>query len=351
DRAEQILSMQYHMESRSHEELEKARQQAAAALELTKAKIPREVLAALPPVPDIAKVPITAFTGRTVRLDHPAAPPSPFALGRVLVVPGDAGAKLQVSLPLAGLPGDLWPHLPLFVGLLKASVGLVVPSAITAHVGWAAGLPIAETPGMPFAYVDSDKADCALDKVLVKYDACIGRYADCSSRGNWPDEVLTLYASSKDGDVAHAFALLAAKLLFGEFSSDAALQVAQAQKKELSRRRGTGASLLLDTFPWLRIPGPLDARAIARTDSAAPAHPIRAANEPPGRALNLYFQSAYLAAAVQSLKRDNGGDGLVGIQGSPVLDAVFRIRAHVAGCLAGAGLIHTSLPRDVGADA
>ncbi|KAJ2769413.1 hypothetical protein IWQ57_003117, partial [Coemansia nantahalensis] len=339
----------YRMESLSHEGLEKVQQQAAAALELTKARIPREVLAALPPVPDITKVPMAAFTGRNFRLDHPAAPPSPFALGRVLVVPSETGAKLQVSLPLAGLPGDLWPHLPVFVGLLKASVGLVVPSAVAGHVGQAAGLPITETPGMPVAYVESDRTDGALTKALVDYDACIGRYSCCGVGGNRPDEVLTLYASTSDGDVARAFALLAAKLLFGEFSSDAALRVAQAQKRDLSRQRGTGSSLLIDTFQWLRTPGALDIRAIMRSDGSAPTRPSRVVNEPPARALNHYFQSAYLAAAVQSLKKGNGGDGLAGFQGTPILDAIFRIRAHIASCVASAGLIHMSLPRDVGA--
>ncbi|KAJ1722269.1 hypothetical protein LPJ61_005948, partial [Coemansia biformis] len=200
DKAERILTLQYRMENMSREELEKVRQQAAAAIELTKTKIPRAVLTALPPVPDISKVQIAAFSSHNFRLADSSASPSPFALGRVLVVPSETGARLQISLPLDGLPADLRPHLPLFVGLLKVSVGLVVPSAIAATVGSAAGLPTDETPGMPYVYVDSDKADGALDKALVEYGACIGKYAGCSHRGSWPEEVLTLYASAKEGD-------------------------------------------------------------------------------------------------------------------------------------------------------
>ncbi|KAJ1732853.1 hypothetical protein LPJ61_001843, partial [Coemansia biformis] len=186
-------------------------------------------------------------------------------------------------------------------------------------------------------------------------------YAGCSHRGSWPEEVLTLYASAKEGDAVLAFTLLVVKLLFGEFSVDAALGVAQAQRRELLRRRGTGSSLLIDTFQWLRVPGTPDARTIVHTRAAAAAaahmrptyatHTARAVSEPFGRALNLYFQSAFLTSAIQSLRKGGGGDGLVDVRSCRVLDAIFRIRAHLAGRVSGAGLVHVSLPRDVGAAA
>ncbi|KAJ2338329.1 hypothetical protein GGF43_006906, partial [Coemansia sp. RSA 2618] len=75
--AERNLNQRNRIENMTPEALEKTRQRAVAALELTKARIPSEVLAALPPAPDISKVQAPKFHGYNFQLDSASAMQSP----------------------------------------------------------------------------------------------------------------------------------------------------------------------------------------------------------------------------------------------------------------------------------
>ncbi|KAJ2158718.1 hypothetical protein GGF46_003559 [Coemansia sp. RSA 552] len=346
--AERNLNQRNRIENMTSSEIEKAKRQAAEAFEQTKRRIPSNVLAALPPTPDISKIRLHSYSGYSIPFDAASASAPPFALGRMLVIPGEAKAQFQISLPLTGLKGDLQPYLPLVTSLLKASSGLIIPRSIADTVKKATGLPVDVPDGMPFAYLSNDQLDSAFDQAMVKYDACIGSYAGQGIRGIWPDEVLTLYGSMRNGSVQQAFTLLVLKLLFGEFSLDTVLKTVQAQVKELKRLRGTGSSLLIDTFPWLRIPGPLDARAIAASHIAADARTECSSVEPMGRAINLYFQTAFLSTLAKSLSADQASDSLAGLRSSSADDAIRGIRAFLANCTCRSGLVHVSVPCDPG---
>ncbi|KAJ2119643.1 hypothetical protein IW147_005709 [Coemansia sp. RSA 720] len=349
--AERNLNQRNRIENMTPEALEKSRQRAIDALELTKARIPPEVLAALPPVPDISKVQTSAYHGYNFQLDSALAMQSPFGIGRVLVIPGETSAQFQISIPLSGLAEDLRPYLPLFTKLLKASSGLMIPCSVADVIKQTTCLPIAKPAGMPFAYLSSDQVDSALSKVLVKYDVCIGKYADCKYGGGWPNEVLTLYGSTKSGDILHGFTLIVLKLLFGDFGEDAIHKTAAAEEKNLSRAKGTGASVLIDTFPWLRIPGPLDARTIASSNISTDTYSKYSACEPLGRAVNMYYQSAFLSSVTKSLSQALSGDGLAAAEVSNVCTAILQMRTYFANCTDNSGLAHISLPQIAGSDA
>ncbi|KAJ2306188.1 hypothetical protein IWW55_001572, partial [Coemansia sp. RSA 2706] len=343
--AERNLNQRSRIESMTPAALEKARLRAAEALELTKARIPPEILAALPPVPDISKVQSPAFCGHNIQLDSAAAMGSPFGIGRVLVVPNDIDAQFQISIPLGGLAEDLRPYLPLFTKLLKASSGLLIPCTVADVIRQTTSLPIVKPAGMPFAYLSSDQVDAALGKVHLSYDVCIGKYADRNSTGAWPHEVLTLYGSVKSSELLQGFTLVMLKLLFGDFGEDSILKAAVEHEKRLSRHRGTGASLLIDTFPWLRIPGPLDARTIASSRVSADSYSKHSTCEPVGRAVNLYFQLAFLSSVKKSLSMALNGDGLAATEASHVCTAITQIRTCLANCTDHSGLVHISLPQ------
>ncbi|KAJ2826269.1 hypothetical protein IWW50_002443 [Coemansia erecta] len=276
---------------------------------------------------------------------------SPFGIGRVLVIPGETDAQFQISIPLSGLAEDLRPYLPLFTKLLKASSGLLIPCSVADVIKQTTCLPVIKPAGMPFAYLSSDQVDSALSKVLVNYDVCIGKYADRSHSGAWPNEVLTLYGSTKSSDLLHGFTLVALKLLFGDFGEDAILKTAAAQEKCLSRSKGTGASLLIDTFPWLRIPGPLDARTIASSNVSADTYSKYSACEPLGRAVNMYYQTAFLSSVTKSLTLALSGDGLAAAEVNHICTAILQIRTCFANCAESSGLAHISLPQTSGSAA
>ncbi|KAJ2633519.1 hypothetical protein H4R22_000422 [Coemansia sp. RSA 1290] len=343
--AERNLNQRSRIESMTPEELERARVRAAEALELTKARVPVEALAALPPVPDISKVHTPEFKGYNLRLDSSAALQSPFGLGRVLVIPGEASSQFQVSIPISTLPGELRAYLPLFVNLVKSSSGLLIPSAVVDLVKQNACLPIVKPAGMPFAYLPSDQIDSAISNVLIDYNICIGNCASSGSTGLWPNEVLTLYGSTKSSNLLQGFTLIVLKLLFGDFGEDAILKTASTHEKKLRRVKGTPTSLLIDTFPWLRIPGPLDAHAIANLQVTTDARSSYPADEPLGRAINVYFQLAFLSSVSKSLSLALNGDSTAVAGAHRVGSAISQIRSYAANCIENSGLVHVALPK------
>ncbi|KAJ2849021.1 hypothetical protein IWW36_002930 [Coemansia brasiliensis] len=348
--AERNLNQRNRIENMTPEELEKARVRAAEALELTKARVPPEALAALPPVPDISKVHTPKFQGYNLRLNDSAALQSPFGVGRVLVIPDEASSQFQISIPLSALPGELRAYLPLFVNLLKSSSSLLIPSTIVDFVKQNACLPIVKPAGLPFAYLPSDQVDSAVSSVLIDYNIYIGNCANGGSTGLWPNEVLTLYGSTKSSNLLQGFTLVVLKLLFGDFSEEAILKTASTHEKKLRRIKGTPTSLLIDTFPWLRIPGPLDAHAIANLQVSAELRSSHSASEPLGRAINMYFQLAFLSSVSKSLSLALNGDSTAVAGANRVCAAISQIRSYASNCNENSGLVHVALPKLASSD-
>ncbi|KAJ2614491.1 hypothetical protein H4S08_001671 [Coemansia sp. RSA 1365] len=345
--AERILIQEYRSESMSPEEQATAQRRAKAASAMPRSMIPQEVLEALPPVPDIAKVQLPKYSGHSFDLSNSEIARVPFAIGRVLAAPGASEAKFQISLPLAGLASDLRPYLPLFVKLLRAQAGLIVPCAISGKIRETTCLPVVEPAGMPLAYLNSDQVNRACGSVLNKYDACIGAYICHDFPGNWPDEALTLYGSMKSEDLNHSFALLVIKLLFGDFGVDTLHNTAAEQEKVQLRARAAGSPPLIDALAWLRMPGPLDARAIESSVYNSDELAGHTVQESLGRAVNHFFQLPFLSAVTKSLDVALNGDGLAPAQGCRVVDAVERIRAHLVDSVISNGLVHISFPTKV----
>ncbi|KAJ2034066.1 hypothetical protein H4S03_005228 [Coemansia sp. S3946] len=347
--AERNLAQRNHIENMRPDELEASKKKLAEALESTKVSIPREVLAALPPTPDISKVQMLQCTG--YNFNHSSESlliESPFGIGRVLVVPGEIESKFQISFPLAGLSSELWSYLPLFVRLATAQVGLVIPHAVADTVLQDSCFVSVKPSGMPLVYLNSEQVDCAMGEVLTDHRACIGDYYSHDSTGHWPVEVLTLFGSTKRKDLLRAFKLMSLKMMFGDFGVDTILKVANWLKKDLLAARGTGTSLLIDTFPWLRTPGRLDACAIAKydpSDSATHAMASHAGNEPFGRALNLYHQIAFLTTLTKSLSAAMNEDDMLATEADSASNAITQIRAHFANCASATGLAHITLPK------
>ncbi|KAJ2751248.1 hypothetical protein GGI19_004607 [Coemansia pectinata] len=348
--AERNLAQRNHIENMDPTELEANQKKLAEALESTKVNIPRDVLAALPPTPDISQVQMPKFTG--YNFNHSSESllliESPFGMGRVLVVPGEVESKFQISFPLAGLPSELWSYLPLFVRLATTQVGLVIPHAVADTVLQDSCLMSVKPSGMPLVYLNSEQVDCAMGEALTDHKVCIGDYYSHDSTGHWPVEVLTLFGSTKRKDLLRAFKLMSLKMMFGDFGVDTIFKVANWLKKDLIAARGTGTSLLIDTFPWLRIPGRLDACAIAKydpSDSATHAMASHTGSEPFGRSLNLYHQIAFLTTLTKSLSAAMNEDDIVATEADSVSDAITQIRAHFANCTAATGLAHIALPK------
>ncbi|KAJ2636324.1 hypothetical protein GGF44_003158, partial [Coemansia sp. RSA 1694] len=346
--AERSLAQRNHIENTRPAELELIQKKLTEALESTKVNIPRNVLAALPPIPDISQVQMPQFTGHNFNVSNDTLLlQSPFGMGRVLVVPSEIESKFQISFPLAGLPSELWPYLPLFAKLVTAQVGLVIPHSVADTVLQDSCFVSVKPSGMPLVYLNSEQVGCAVNEALTEYNACIGDYSSRSSTGHWPVEVLTLFGSTKRKDLLRAFKLMSLKMMFGDFGVDTILKVANKLKKELISTKGTGCSLLIDTFPWLRNPGRLDASAIAKydpSDSTTHAMVSHAGSESFGRALNLYHQIAFLTTVAKSLSAAMSEDDLVDAETDSVSDAIAQIRAHFANCTAATGLAHIALP-------
>ncbi|KAJ2006763.1 hypothetical protein GGI04_001764 [Coemansia thaxteri] len=348
--AERNLAQRNRVESMSPSELETTQQKLAEALESTKLNIPREAFATLPPIPDISRVQTPEYVGYNFGIgSDPLFSQSPFGTGRVLVLPNEVQSRFQFSLPLAGLPSELQPYLPLFARLLTAQAGLVIPHSFAATAQQDSCFPQLKPSGMPFAYVNSEQVDSAVSAAFTEYDSCIGDYFSHDTQGRWPIEVLTLYGLMQPKDMFRAFKLLVLKLLFGDFGVDVILKTATKMKKELKCMRGTGNSLLLDTFPWLRIPGSLDARTMLKHDSSVGGASSgvvisHQANEPLGKALNLYYQIAFLSTVTKSLSAAMSEDDLVTTETNNVSDAIMQIRAHFASSISPTGLAHVTLP-------
>ncbi|KAJ1995088.1 hypothetical protein GGI25_001317 [Coemansia spiralis] len=345
--AERNLAQRNRIESKSPEELEKLREWVGEAIASTKISIPHDVLAAVPPIPDISQVQMPEFVGHSFQLNNPPFAPSPFGTGRVLIVPSETEARLQISFPLANLDSDLRPYLPLFTKLLTSSTGLIVSSSFVNEMGQCPYLPALKLTGMPLIFVDNERVDSAFNNVFTDYNACIGDYLSCGDGGGWPVEVMTLYGATQSKAVHGAFKLLILKLLFGDFGVDEVLKSAKRQEKELTRLKGTGASLLIDTYQWLRTPGLLDANTVAGAESSENTVIERSANEPLGRALNLYYQSSFISAVSKSLSLAVKGDNKVAAQTNRIIDAISRIRAYFANSVLGTGLAHITLPQSM----
>ncbi|KAJ2891241.1 hypothetical protein GGI21_005917, partial [Coemansia aciculifera] len=242
---------------------------------------------------------------------------------------------------------ELWPYLPLFARLVSTQVGLVIPHSVADTVLQDSCFVSVKPSGMPLVYLNSEQVDCAISEALTEYKACVGDYSCHTSTGFWPIEVLTLFGSTKRKDLLRAFKLMSLKMMFGDFGVDTILKAANRLKKELISARGTGCSLLIDTFPWLRNPGRLDASAIAKYDPsdsttlAAASHP---GSESFGRALNLYHQISFLTAVTKSLSAVMSEDDILGAETDSVSDAIAQLRAHFANCTAATGLAHIALP-------
>ncbi|KAJ2747241.1 hypothetical protein GGI20_000666 [Coemansia sp. BCRC 34301] len=346
--AERNLAQRNHIENTRPAELKRIQKRLAKALESTKVNIPRDVLAALPPIPDISQVQLPKFTGYNFNLGNDTLLlQSPFGMGRVLVVPSEIESKLQISFPLAGLSSELWPYLPLFVRLVSAQVGLVIPHSVADTVLQDSCFVSVKPSGMPLVYLNSEQVECAVSESLTEYKACIGDYSSHEISGHWPVEVLTLFGSTRRKNLLRAFKLMSLKMMFGDFGVDTILKVANKLKKELISTRGTGCSLLIDSFSWLRNSGRLDASAIAKynpldsTTHATASHP---GSESFGRALNLYHQIAFLTAVTKSLSAAMSEDDLVSAETDSVSDAITQIRSHFANCTAATGLAHVALP-------
>ncbi|KAJ2080733.1 hypothetical protein H4R24_002875 [Coemansia sp. RSA 988] len=347
--AERILIQQYRIENMSLEERAAAQRRANETSEMPKSKIPKEALDALPPVPDISKVQLPVFSGHNFDPSSPATARAPFSIGRVLAVPGASEAKFQISLPLAGLASDLRPYLPVFSKLILAQAGLIIPCAIADKVRESTCLPVVEPVGMPLVYLNSDQVDRACGSVLNTYDACIGAYMTHGYPGDWPDEALTLYGSMKSDDLNHSFALLVIKLLFGDFGTETLYKTAAELEKVKLNARAAASPPLIDTLAWLRVPGPLDARAIADpayNSDGLVEHPV---HESLGRAVNHYFQTPFLSGLTKSLGAALRSDGMAPVQKCRAMDAVERIRAHLVNGVTRNGLAHISFPNEVAA--
>ncbi|KAJ1960316.1 hypothetical protein GGI12_003869 [Dipsacomyces acuminosporus] len=352
--AEQNLARRYRMENMNANLTQEIEKKLAEALESTKINIPSSVLAALPPTPDIANVQMPSFAGYNFKLGGRPMPQLPFGMGRVLTIPGESKARFQVSLPLAGLSSDLRPYLPLFSKLLTSSVGLVIPRSVAELVSKNSCFAALQPTEMPMRYLHNEQVDSTMDRLFTECKATIGDSNQGTNCGIWPIEVLTLHGSMQSSDLQCAFRWFVLKLLFGDFGVDAILKAATKHKAELQRAKGTGNSLLIDTFPWLRIPGPLDARTIAGSakDAEYTLVPHRPA-EKLGRAINLYYQAAFLSSLTASLSAGMAGDDLAAAtQTDRVSDAIVRIRAHFASCVTATGLVHITLPdKQTGAEA
>lgn len=402
--AERNLAQRNRVESMTPKRLEEIRHKLEEAMRLTKVNVPREAFDALPPVPDISKVQMPTFGGHSFLLaDKPMFSSSPFGNGRVLTVPDDSESKINVELPLAGLSTHLKPYIPLFVSLMSAKVGMTVPKALCEHIlgdveGGGLLRDIRELLAdgdMEMAYIESSQMESALNKTFTEYTACIGEYLTLQLMGHWPNESLTLYGSMPHTDYLLAARLLILKLLFGDFNTDVLLKTASDMYKRHCQVKGTGASLLIDTFPWLRYPGTPDACTFAKihnkgtpssededrhrdhpqpliavdgmldinarlssttaattataTAAVAATTTTAAANESYGRVLNLYYQIPFLSQVVKMIT--NTADGTTGILDGGTINtvsrAIYSIRSHFVSSLVGTGLVHITLPTPV----
>ncbi|KAJ2414662.1 hypothetical protein GGI10_002236, partial [Coemansia sp. RSA 2530] len=347
--AERNLAQRSYMENINPAELKAMQTRLEKALESTKVNIPHDLLAALPPTPDIALVQMPQFTG--YNFNHSTDSllvESPFGMGRVLVVPGEVESKFQISFPLAGLSSELWPYLPLFVKLVTTQVGLVIPHTVADTVLQDSCIMSIKPSGMPLLYLNSEQVDGAMSEALTEHKAFIGDLYGHDSSGQWPIEVLTLFGSTKRKDLLRAFKLMALKMMFGDFGVDTILKAANLLKKELMAKRGTGTSLLIDTFPWLRNPGRLDATAIAKydpLDSSTHAMASHVGSESFGRALNLYYQISFLTTLTRSLSAAMNEDDMLATEADSMSDAITQIRVHFANCNSATGLAHIAVSK------
>ncbi|KAJ1800685.1 hypothetical protein LPJ59_000898 [Coemansia sp. RSA 2399] len=342
--AERNLAQRNRIESQTPDAKERHNKWLVDAIASTKIDIPQDILAAMPPIPDISKIKMPEFTGDTFKLNSPSFAPSPFGVGRVLVVPNETETKLQISLPLAKLASELRQYLPLFTRLLAGSTGLIIPCSAISKMSQCPFLPDLKPSGMPLIYLDSELIDTALGNAFTEYQACIGDYLSSDDTGGWPVEVMTLYGATQSASVKSAFQMLVFKLLYGDFGVDAILKAAKDQERGLARLKGTGASLLIDTYQWLRLPGPLDANTVADSDpSENTAIECSAKEQSLGRALNLYYQSSFTSAVAKSLSLAVKGDDRAAAQANRIGDAISRIREYFASNIIGTGLAHVTL--------
>ncbi|KAJ2841403.1 hypothetical protein GGI22_007908, partial [Coemansia erecta] len=180
-------------------------------------------------------------------------------------------------------------------------------------------LPDLKPSGMPLIYLDSEQVDSALGNAFSEYQACIGDYLSSDDTGGWPVEVMTLYGATQSASVKSAFQMLVLKLLYGDFGVDAIRKAAKYQERGLTRLKGTGASLLIDTYQWLRLPGPLDANTVADSDPLEnTAIECSAKEQSLGRALNLYYQSSFTSAVAKALSLAVKGDDRAAAQANRV---------------------------------
>ncbi|KAJ2226330.1 hypothetical protein H4R99_006703 [Coemansia sp. RSA 1722] len=356
--AERNLAQRNRIERMSSEELASMQKRVSEAIASTKICIPREVLAQFPPIPDISKVQIPQATGHSFALSGADHTPSPFGTGRMLAVSSSEKGRFQISLPLAGLPSNLRPYLPLFAKLLSSSTGLIIPRCLAGNLGQGLGLPIAKPTEMPFLYLNNEQVDKALSDAFEEYSAFIGEHTNRNCTGHWPVEVLTLFGQIPADGLQKAFALLALKLLFGDFGVDAIYKTAVKEKKLLQSKKGTPSSLLIDTFQWIRTPGSLDAQTLAAADAnemaLGSAKPVSmsawSTSESFGRTLNLYYQSSFIDSVTAALDAAIAGDEPAAGQTGRIGDCIMRIRAHFAHCIAGSGLIHVAWPKPMTSD-
>ncbi|KAJ2870562.1 hypothetical protein FB639_004605 [Coemansia asiatica] len=269
----------------------------------------------------------------------------------MLAVAGCDKASFQVSLPLAGLPARLRAYLPLFARLLSSSTGLIVPRCLAASLGQSLGLPAAAAPTeMPFVYLNNEQIDKAFADAFDEHSAFVGEHAARNSTGHWPVEVLTLSAQIPADGLQRAFALFALKLLFGDFGVDAVCRTAASEGKRLLALKGTPSSLLIDSFQWLRTPGSLDARTVGAADSGKISRGAVKIDEPLGRALNIYHQTAFMSSVAAALDAAIAGDAPAAAQTARISDSIMRIRAHFAHCVLSSGVIHVAWPQPVTSD-
>ncbi|KAJ1890648.1 hypothetical protein LPJ66_007350, partial [Kickxella alabastrina] len=355
--AERNLSQRNYIESKTPEELAAMHKRVDKAIASTKVCIPPEVLAAFPPTPDIAKVPIPKNFGHNYQLGNDREfAPSPFGIGRVVITPANEESSFQISLPLAGLASDLWPYLPLFTQLLTSSVDLVVPRLAIERISQSSCLPALKPSEMLQVYLNSEQVDRLMSHTLTKYNVFLGDRKHHKATDYWPFEVLTLCGSMPSANLLGAFNLLALKLLFGDFGVDAIFKAADKEHKRLTRKKGTSETLLIDTFQWIRIPGLLDARTIAsasadNTSNVPNVDISRPPAEPLGRALNLYHQVAFLFSVTNALTAAMSGNRLATIRADHICDAILQLpprKRPRANILSAALVKSTSLAYSIG---
>ncbi|TPX68367.1 hypothetical protein SpCBS45565_g03135 [Spizellomyces sp. 'palustris'] len=282
-----------------------------AAVNENKVNLPEELVATMPPVPDVTKA--ARLKGEMEILPFPNSADGtsrPFETCQV-VQTETVFVHLRMAFNTSDLPDDLRPYLVLFQELIFQTP-LVFPG------------PKGEDVTMDYREVVRKSAD-----LFVSYEAALGFGNDLWS-ASWLSEVFMISASAEDSKWEYMIRFLCQALIFATFTEERVLTTAKNLLSEIVEVKRDGPDMLAAVSGRITIPVGSKAKDAQRNDGA----------------ISIFTQEGFLKDVVQNCK-----EGKVDV----VLEGLGKVKECLlkAGVANGPGFAQIAVPvaNERGADA